>query len=271
MKTVEEAHKGWSAPVDLTRKTLLVIPTYNEAGNIERLLSQIRAEEFGFDLLVIDDNSPDGTGALVEALAERLPVRVMHRPSKLGIGSAHKAGFRYAMDHGYGHVMTMDADFAHSPSNLASMLSCADHADVVVGSRYLSGGGLTGWPLWRRIITHTAHWLTTHLLGLPYDCTGGFRLYDTAVFEQVNFEAIQSDGYAFLTELLFTIVQNGFTVYELPIVINFREHGASKISPIEILRAIKTLMRLSYQRVRLKGRVAPHESRRDLVCDPRNR
>jgi len=272
MKTVAEAHQGGSAPAALTGKTLLVIPTYNEAGNIERLLRQIPAAECGLDLLVIDDNSPDGTGALVEALADRLPVRVMHRPAKLGIGSAHKAGFRYALEHSYGCVMTMDADFAHAPSDLASMLACADHADVVIGSRYLSGGGLTDWPLWRRVVTHTAHWLTTHLLGLPYDCTGGFRLYDTAVFEQVNLEAIHSDGYAFLTELLFTIIRQGFTVHELPIVVTFREHGTSKISPIEILKAVKTLIQLSCRRVHRKVRtVVPRESRTDLVYEPRNR
>lgn len=251
--------------------TLVVIPTYNEAGNIERLLRQIPAAAFGLDLLVIDDNSPDGTGVLVEALAGQLPVRVMQRPAKLGIGSAHKAGFRYALEHGYGRVMTMDADFAHAPSDVASMLACADHADVVIGSRYLSGGGLTGWSLWRRVVSHTAHWLTTHLLGLPYDCTGGFRIYDTAVFEQVDLDAIHSDGYAFLIELLFTIAREGFTVYELPIVVTFREHGASKISRIEILRAVKTLMQLSLRRVHTKARVVPRKSRTDLVSEPPSR
>lgn len=253
----------------LTGKTLLVIPTYNEAGNIEQLLRQIPSAELGLDLLVIDDNSPDGTGMIAEVLAEELPVRVMHRPAKLGIGSAHKAGFRHALEHGYGRVMTMDADFAHAPSDLASMLSCADRADVVIGSRYLSGGGLAGWSLWRRAITHTAHWLTTHLLGLPYDCTGGFRLYDTAVFEQVDLDAIRSDGYAFLTELLWIIVRAGFTVHELPIVITFREHGASKISRVEILRAVKMLLQLSLQRRSRKARAVPREPHTGLVSEPR--
>ena len=250
-----------------TGKTLLVIPTYNEAGNLERLLRQIPAAELGLDLLVIDDSSPDGTGVLAEVLADELPLRVLHRPAKLGIGSAHKAGFRYAMAQGYGRVMTMDADFAHAPSDLAAMLACADRADVVIGSRYLSGGGLTGWSPWRRLVTHTAHWLTTRLLGLPYDCTGGFRLYDTAVFERVDLEAIHSDGYAFLTELLFTIVRQGFAVHELPVVITFREHGASKISRIEILRAVATLIRLSVRRTRIKVRAASRESRTDLVYE----
>ena len=250
--------------------TLLVIPTYNEAGNIERLLRQIPADALGLDVLIIDDNSPDGTGVIAETLADELPVRVMHRPAKLGIGSAHKAGFRYAAERGYGRVMTMDADFAHAPADLESMLSCADRADVVIGSRYLSGGGLAGWSPWRRAITHTAHWLTTHVLGLPYDCTGGFRLYDTAVFEDLDLDAIRSDGYAFLIELLFAITRQGFTVHEVPIVITFREHGASKISRIEILRAVKTLMRLGLRRARGKAPRASRESRMDLVYGPPN-
>ena len=252
-------------------KTLLVIPTYNEAGNIERLLRQIPADALGLEVLIIDDNSPDGTGVLAEVLADELPLRVMHRPAKLGIGSAHKAGFRYAMEQGYGCVMTMDADFAHAPEDLAALLACAGQADVVIGSRYLAGGGLIGWSLWRRAITHTAHWLTTHLLGLPQDCTGGLRLYRTGIFNRINLEAIHSDGYAFLIELLFNIVQQGFTVHELPVVITFREHGTSKISRIEILRAVKTLLTLSLRKARAKAPAASAEPEPDLVYEPPNR
>ena len=246
-------------------KTLLVIPTYNEVENLERLLRQIPAAELGLDLLVIDDNSPDGTGVLAEVLADELPLHVMHRPAKLGIGSAHKAGFRYAVEQGYHRVATMDADFAHAPGDLAAMLACAERADVVIGSRYLRGGGLAGWSFWRRAVTHTAHWLTTHLLGLPYDCTGGLRLYDARVFAELDLEAIRSDGYAFLIELLFAIVRQGFTVHELPVVITFREHGASKISRIEILRAVRTLLRLSLRRARVKRGASSREPEQDLV------
>ncbi len=255
----------------MTGKTLLVIPTYNEAGNIERLLRQISAAELGLDLLVVDDNSPDGTGTLAEALSTQLPVRVMRRPAKLGIGSAHKAGFRYAVEHGYGRVMTMDADFAHSPADLGAMLGAADGADVVIGSRYIPGGGLTGWSLWRRVITHTAHWMTTHLLGLPYDCTGGFRLYSTAVFRHVDLDVIHSDGYAFLTELLFVITQEGFTVLELPITITFRAHGISKISRIEVLRAVTTLLRLSLRKAPVKPRPMLSEPAEQPTYDSRPR
>jgi dolichol-phosphate mannosyltransferase len=150
------------------------------------------------------------------------------------------------------------------------MLACVDRADVVIGSRYLRGGGLTGWSFWRRAITHTAHWMTTHVLGIPYDCTGGFRLYDTTVFERVDLDVIRSDGYAFLVELLFTITRQGFSVHELPIVITFREHGTSKISRVEIFRAINTLARLGLRRMRGKAPEALRESERDLVYEPPN-
>ena len=236
--------------------TLLVIPTYNEAGSIERLLEEIHKEQLDLDILVIDDHSPDGTGALVEALAARLPTRVMHRKGKLGIGSAHKDGFRYAIAHDYPFVMTMDADFAHRPSYLRTMLSQADSADVIVASRYLEGGGLSGWGALRLMITHTAHWLTTHALRLPYDCTGGFRLYRTSVLRGIDLAHIQSEGYAFLIELLFHLQEKACSIKEIPIVISARNIGASKISRYEIVNAAKTLLRLSLRRRRPATRQA---------------
>ncbi|MBI3321299.1 MAG: polyprenol monophosphomannose synthase [Candidatus Omnitrophica bacterium] len=229
-------------------RTLLVIPTYNEAGNIERLLREVQAEGLeDVEILVIDDNSPDGTGALADALTKRMPLKVIHRPAKLGIGSAHRQGFAYAIAQGFGHVMTMDADFAHQPCYLHAMLAKAGMADVIVGSRYLPGGGLSGWGLRRRLITYTAHWLTTHVLKLPQDCTGGLRLYDAAVLRAVDFAQIRSEGYAFLIELLFHIKGQGFSIAELPIVINSRHAGESKISRIEIVNAVRTLVRLAVQ------------------------
>lgn len=230
------------------RTVLVVIPTYNEAGNIERLLREILAQELGLHVLVIDDHSPDGTGAILDRLTKELPLRVMHRESKLGIGSAHKRGFTYAKEHGYTHVLTMDADFAHDPSYLRAVLAHAGQADLVVGSRYLEGGGLRGWSRLRRIITHTAHWCTTHLLGLPYDCTGGFRLYNVAVFERFDYERIRSDGYAFLIEMLYYLRRVGCSIREVPITITSRNSGTSKISRVEILNAVKTLLRLSLRR-----------------------
>lgn len=230
--------------------TLLVIPTYNEAGNIGHLVREIGAQALPLEILVIDDNSPDGTGELAEALSKEFPLKVIHRKGKLGVGSAHKAGFRYAIEHGYKAVMTMDADFAHSPEYLRELLRKGDTSDVVVGSRYLTGGGLSGWSLPRRLLTHTAHRLTVHLLGIPYDCTGGLRFYRTSLLKQIDFREIQAEGNAFLIEMLFHICRRGFSVSQVPIVIPTRRLGESKVSRAEILRAFRTLCRLSLQRVR---------------------
>jgi dolichol-phosphate mannosyltransferase len=227
-----------------TGKTLLVIPTYNEAGNIVRLLEEVHAQGLPLEILVIDDASPDGTAALVQELAPRIPVRVIRRAGKLGIGSAHKLGIRQAIAGGYAHLMTMDGDFAHDPAYLRTMLASAGAADVVLGSRYLPGGGLEGWSAVRRLITHTAHALTTRLLRLPYDCTGAFRLYNVARLRTIEYQAIRSDGYAFMIEMLYTLQHHGFTVHEIPIVLPSRHSGVSKISRAEILHAIQTLWRL---------------------------
>ncbi len=244
-----------------TGKTLVIIPTYNEVGNIERLLREIVAQGLGLDILVIDDHSPDGTGILLDGLAAELPLQVIHREKKLGIGSAHERGFDYARERGYAHVLTMDADFAHDPAYLRSVLAHTGEADVVVGSRYMAGGGLRGWSLIRLLLTHTAHWCTTHLLGLPQDCTGGFRLYDVAVFERFDYHQIRSDGYAFLIEMLFYLRRAGCSILEVPITITSRHSGVSKISRVEILNAITTLLRLSLARPgRARGAGAPADA-----------
>lgn len=230
-----------------------MIPTYNEAGNIVSLLRKIHAQQLDVDILVIDDHSPDGTGPLVESLSGELPVRMLHRPGKLGIGSAHKDGFRYAIERGYTFVVTMDADFAHDPVYLSALLAQAGTADVVVGSRYLAGGGVSGWSLLRRSITYTAHWLTTMVLGLPYDCTGGFRLYQVKALRRIDYQRIRSDGYAFLIEMFYYVRRAGCSVREIPIVIPSRNCGESKISKFEILKAVATLLRLA---------VRPHRTAR---------
>jgi len=243
------------------RKTLLVIPTYNEAGNIERLLRAVFAQDLALDVLVIDDRSPDGTGAILDRLAGELPLEVIHRDGKQGIGSAHERGFDEARARGYTQVLTMDADFAHDPSYLRELLARAGEADVIVGSRYLVGGGLRDWSLIRRLLTHTAHWCTTHLLGLPHDCTGGLRLYDVAVFERFDYRRIQSDGYAFLIEMLYHLRRAGCSIHEVPITIAARNIGISKISRVEILHAVQTLLRLSLHRLgRRRPARAPGEA-----------
>lgn len=238
-------------------RTLLVIPTYNEAGNIVSLLRKIHAQPVALEVLVIDDSSPDGTAALVESLASTMPVAVVRRPGKLGIGGAHKAGFRYAMERGYDRVITMDADFTHDPGYLSVLLAQADAADVVIGSRYVKGGGVIRWSLARRLITHTAHWLTLAVLRLPYDCTGGFRLYNADVFRRVDYQAVQANGYAFLIEMLYEVRRAGCSVLEVPVVIPPRNCGVSKISLAEVRSALTTVFRLAASRPRPARRATP--------------
>lgn len=231
-------------------ETLVVIPTYNEAENLPRLIREIVQEKLPLDILVIDDHSPDGTGRIAEGMRSEAPVTVLHRAGKLGIGSAHKEGFLYAMAQGYRWVLTMDADFAHSPRYLKHLLEASEFSDMVVGSRYIPGGGLAGWSRARRVLTHTAHWLTTCCLGMPHDCTGGFRLYPVRLLQEIRLEEIHAEGYAFLIEMIFHIRKKGHAIGEIPIVISARHNGKSKISRSEIFRAIKTLSRLSFQRMR---------------------
>jgi len=237
-----------TATTAANRRILIAIPTYNEAGNIERLLEEVRSQRRDVEIVVIDDNSPDGTGRVVEALSQRLSVHVAHRPEKLGVGSAHKYAMRYAIERGYSHLLMMDGDFAHNPADVGKMLARLDDADMIIGSRYVEGGGLDGWSLYRRLITYTAHWITMHVLKLPYDCTGGFRLYNVAKFKEIDYQRMRSDGYAFMIEMLYQIRRHGLSVKEVPIVAGSRHLGVSKLSRTETFRAITMLARLSLKR-----------------------
>ena len=238
-------------------EALLIIPTYNEAGNIQRLTWEIQEQQLGLDILVIDDHSPDGTGDLAEQLAREMPLRVIHRNGKYGIGSAHKLGLRYATEHGYRTAITMDADLAHSPRYLRHMMEKASHADVVIGSRYIEGGDSfrRGWL--RPFISWAAHGLTTCVLKLPYDCTGGLRLYRVSSLKRIEWDQILSDGHAFLMESLYAIQGKGLTILEVPIVVQPRLTGESKVSLTEVLVTGKVFLRLLLQsrRQRRGGRV----------------
>lgn len=225
-------------------ETLVVIPTYNERGNLERLIEEICGQPLGVDLLIVDDSSPDGTGALADALSRRFPLTVIHRPGKLGIGSAHKTGLQYAMTHDYAYVITMDADGSHSPGYLQPMLAQGMAADLVIGSRYVPGGGFRlEWH--RRVLTKTVHWLTRTLLGLPYDCTSGLRVYRVEALRPIELRRVSSNGHAFLIELLVALQQHGRRIGEYPMTIQPRREGHSKVSLAELIRAALSLMRLS--------------------------
>lgn len=235
----------------LADTALVVLPTYNEAENIERLVELILQQDAPLHVVVVDDNSPDGTGELADRLAARDPrVAVIHRSGKLGLGTAYIAGFQRALSLGYGYAITMDADFSHHPRYLPSLLALMPGCDLAIGSRYVPGGGTEGWPLRRRVLSSGANAFARTLLGLhAHDCTAGFRCYRRQVLERIELETIFSSGYSFLVEMLTRCERHGFRVDELPIIFRDREAGASKISRAEIWRSIYTVFRLKFTRL----------------------
>jgi len=216
----------------------LILPTYNEAANVEAILEASgsvlsAAAPEGFRVLVVDDGSPDGTGALADAMAERHDwVRVLHRTEKGGIGPAYLAGFGHALEQGAGYVMEMDCDFSHDPADLARLLAAArGEADLALGSRYVPGGEVRDWGLWRKLISEGGSTYARLVLGLKVrDLTGGFKCFRREVLEAIRFDEVRSRGYAFQVELTYRAVQAGFRVTEVPIVFRDRQHGQSKMS-----------------------------------------
>ena len=216
----------------------LILPTYNEADNVEAILTAAgevlsAAAPDGFRILVVDDGSPDGTGRLADGMAERHDwVRVLHRTEKAGIGPAYLAGFAHALAEGAGCVMEMDSDFSHDPADLARLLAAVrDGADLALGSRYVPGGGVTNWGLLRRFISKGGSTYARIVLGLSVrDLTGGFKCFRREVLEAIDFAGVRSRGYAFQVELTYRAVQRGFRVVEVPIVFRDREQGQSKMS-----------------------------------------
>jgi len=228
-------------------KALVIVPTYNECENLERMVTRLRALPGDVHVLVVDDNSPDGTGEMADALAATDPgVHVLHRAGKLGLGTAYKAGFGFGLEQGYQYICTMDADFSHSPESLPSLLDkAAEGYDFVVGSRYVPGGDVVGSTRPRKLISYGANWLAHTILGVEVrDCTAGFRCYRRQVLETVDLDAIFSSGYSFLVEMAYRCQQAGFNSAEVPIIFVNRTEGSSKISRTEIFKAFYTLIRL---------------------------
>jgi dolichol-phosphate mannosyltransferase len=210
-----------------------VVPTFNERENIVPFLEALRAAARDADVLVVDDNSPDGTGNAAEQVASELgQIKVLHRPGKQGLGSAYRHGFTVALDEGYEAVVTMDVDFSHDPIVVPTMLAMlAAGADAVVGSRYVEGGGTANWPVHRRLLSRWGNRYTAFVLGMRVrDCTSGFRAYRATALRALNHESTSAEGYAFLTELVRRLVRRGFSVVEVPIVFRDRERGTSKMS-----------------------------------------
>jgi dolichol-phosphate mannosyltransferase len=215
----------------------LILPTYDEAENITAIVAAAdavleQAAPGAHRILVVDDGSPDGTGDIADGLAaEHEAVEVLHRTVREGLGPAYIAGFEHALEHGADFVMEMDADFSHDPADLARLLAAAGEADLVLGSRYVAGGGVTDWGRVRRIVSRGGSWYARAVLGLDVrDLTGGFKCFRREVLEAIDLPTVRSRGYAFQVELTHRAVQAGFVVVELPIVFRDRELGRSKMS-----------------------------------------
>ena len=229
----------------------VVIPTYNEAENIEPLARQLLALPLRLRVVVVDDKSPDGTGGILDRLAgEDDRVRPIHRPAKLGLGTAHIAGFKRALSDGATCILSMDADFSHDPRHIPEMVAKMGECDLVIGSRYVRGGGTRHCTLPRRALSWGANAFAKTMLGLrARDCTAGFRCYRREVLERMRLEDIFSNGYSFLIEMLYRAQRLGFNIGEVPIIFENRQRGASKVSKKEIYRAIYTVLRLRFQRL----------------------
>lgn len=229
----------------------VIVPTYNEKENITDLVEQLLALELNAHVLVVDDNSPDGTGQIVEALAAQNPrVNIIRRAGKLGLGTAYIAGFKRALAAGADRLITMDADFSHDPSYIPALVSLADHFHITIGSRYIPRGGVRNWELRRRFLSWGANAFARTMLGLKAkDCTAGFRCYHREVLLNIDLDRIFSNGYSFLVEMMFRCQRRGFTVGEIPIIFANRERGTSKISQREIYKAMYTVLRLFVSRL----------------------
>jgi dolichol-phosphate mannosyltransferase len=218
-------------------RTLVIIPTYNERENLEGMVARVLASGSGIDLLVVDDNSPDGTGALAEDLAAANPeVHVVHRPEKAGLGAAYQEGFRWGLDRGYEVLVEMDCDGSHKPEQLHRLLERLDTADLVIGSRWVRGGEVENWPLRRMILSRGASLYARIALGLPYrDITGGYRAFRASALTAVDFENVESQGYCFQIDMLLRAHREGLRVAEVPITFVDRVFGVSKMS-FDIMR-----------------------------------
>ena len=241
----------------------VIIPTYNESGNIEALAKEILALRLGSGqalgdttkIIIVDDNSPDGTGKIADELAKLYSgIKVIHRPAKLGLGTAYIAGFKEALALGADRILTMDADFSHHPRYIPDLVVKSRDAQLVIGSRYVDGGGTANWGLQRQILSKGANTFTRLVLGLKaHDCTGAFRCYRREVLESIELDKIFSDGYSFMIEVLYKCQQRGWEIGEVPIIFEDRRRGTSKISRREIFKALYTVLCLGWERVFSRG------------------
>jgi dolichol-phosphate mannosyltransferase len=231
-----------------TRQALVCLPTYDERENLAPMVEAILAQVPSLEILVIDDNSPDGTGALADEIAAREPrVHVLHRAGKEGLGKAYLAGFAWALQRGYGLVLEMDCDFSHDPRHLPAMLAAAADHDLVLGSRYVPGGGTVNWGLGRKLISRGGSLYARLILGLSArDLTGGFKCFRREVLEAIDLPSVQCTGYAFQIELTYRASRRGFRIREIPITFVDRRVGHSKMSRRIVLEAIRKVWSIRF-------------------------
>ncbi|HYP44610.1 MAG TPA: polyprenol monophosphomannose synthase [Propionibacteriaceae bacterium] len=226
-------------PLD-SAEVVVIIPTYNESENIERIVHRVRTSVSTADVLVVDDNSPDGTGRVADALAAAdEQVHVLHRQGKEGLGAAYLAGFRWGLDRSYDVLVEMDADGSHQPEQLPRLLSALSAADLVLGSRWVPGGRVVNWPMSRKVLSRGGNLWTRMALGLPLkDSTGGYRAFRRETLQGVGLEKVASTGYCFQVDLAWRSLKQGFTVVEVPITFIEREFGDSKMSQRIVVEAL---------------------------------
>jgi dolichol-phosphate mannosyltransferase len=229
-------------------KTLIIIPTYNEIENLRQIVTDILSFAPKTDILIVDDNSPDGTGQLADQIGAEDPrVYTMHRTGKLGLGTAYIAGFKYAIEHNYDAAFEMDADFSHDPKYLPDFLKAIGNADLVIGSRYIPGGATPNWSLLRRFISGGGNIYARLLLGLPvHDCTAGFRCYRREVLENIGLDYVKSQGYGFQVEMTYRTMKQGYKIVETPIIFMDRRVGKSKMSRTIFLEAFTYVLRTRF-------------------------
>lgn len=230
------------------KKTLIIIPTYNELSNIQKLINQLRSTYPSIDLLIVDDNSPDGTGKTVTELSESDPqIKLIEREGKLGLGTAYVRGFKYVIENKYDLAIQMDADFSHDPKEIKQFLKHIEENDVVIGSRYIKGVNVVNWPMSRLLLSYFANIYTKVITGMPIcDATGGYKCWRREVLEAINLDKITSNGYSFQIEMNFKAWQKGFKLKEIPIIFVDRTDGSSKMSKKIVHEAIFMVWKLRF-------------------------
>jgi dolichol-phosphate mannosyltransferase len=234
---------------DAPAPALIIIPTYDERENLPLIIEAVFEVKADLHILVVDDGSPDGTGALADEIAAKDPrVHVMHREGKQGLGTAYIAGFRWALERDYPLIFEMDADFSHQPRYITDFIACAETADLVLGTRYIPGGGTEGWTWSRKLISRAGNLYARMILWLPFhDLTGGFKCFRREVLETIDLDAVRSTGYAFQIELTYRALKAGFKVAETPIIFPDRTRGESKMSGSIVREAMINVIRIRFE------------------------